>query len=221
VGRVGRALSGPTQADLQAVYRILGYLRNTAHYGLLFRAPKDEASAMPLIEAYCDADFGSAETTHRRSITGFTIKVFGVPVVFKSKRQDCVAQSTCEAELVSLNLCARYTKYLRILLSEFGVAVKEPSKIHCDNQATIAVCKGGGHLDKSKHMELKHFYVQDLMENGTISLSYIKSMLNPADGFTKPLDRAKFNIFRSEISVCECPSSTEALADRSISQGGE
>ena len=43
--------------------------------------------------------------------------------------------------------------------------------------------------EKSKHISLRHEYVRQLLEDGVISIVYVKSSSNLADLFTKGLSR--------------------------------
>jgi len=61
--------------------------------------------------------------------------------------------------------------------------------IHCDNQATIATAKNKIYNGKSRHIRLRHKIVKQLLDDGIISLDYVRSKLNISDPFTKPLGR--------------------------------
>ena len=61
--------------------------------------------------------------------------------------------------------------------------------IHCDNQTTIARAKNKIYNRKSRHIRLRHKIVKQLLDDGIISLDYVRSELNISDPFTKPLGR--------------------------------
>ena len=61
--------------------------------------------------------------------------------------------------------------------------------IHCDNQATIARAKNKIYNGKSRHIRLRHKIVKQMLDDGIISLDYVRSELNISDPFTKPLWR--------------------------------
>ncbi|KAJ9543868.1 hypothetical protein OSB04_023575 [Centaurea solstitialis] len=61
--------------------------------------------------------------------------------------------------------------------------------MYCDSEATLSKVYNSMYNGKSRHMGLRHNYVRQLIENGTISIVYVKSCGNLADLLTKPLTR--------------------------------
>ncbi|KAJ9557194.1 hypothetical protein OSB04_011808 [Centaurea solstitialis] len=61
--------------------------------------------------------------------------------------------------------------------------------MYCDSEATPSKVYNSIYNGKSPHIGLRHNYVRQLIENGTISIVYIKSYGNLADPLTKPLTR--------------------------------
>ena len=46
--------------------------------------------------------------------------------------------------------------------------------------------------DKSKHIEIRYFYIRDMAQKGAIKLQYVSTNEQVADVLTKPLCRVKF-----------------------------
>ena len=61
--------------------------------------------------------------------------------------------------------------------------------IHYDNQVTIVRAKNKIYNEKSRHIRLRHKSVKQLLDDGIISVDYVRSELNISDQFTKPLGR--------------------------------
>lgn len=61
--------------------------------------------------------------------------------------------------------------------------------LHCDSEATLARANSGTYNGKSRHINLRHDYVRQLIQDDIIAISYVKSSNNLADPFTKPLPR--------------------------------
>lgn len=55
-----------------------------------------------------------------------------------------------------------------------------------------------GYNRATKWYDIKRHTVRDLIEKNLIRFQVIDSKLNPADGFTKPLDRDAFTAFHSK-----------------------
>ncbi|KAM2426822.1 hypothetical protein ACFXTH_000984 [Malus domestica] len=89
---MSRCMQNPKKPYLEAVRRILRYVKSTIDYGLLYKKGED----CKLI-GYCNADFAGDHDT-RRSTTGYVFRIgYGV-VSWCSKRQPTMSLSTTEAE---------------------------------------------------------------------------------------------------------------------------
>ena len=53
-----------------------------------------------ILQSYVDSDHAS-DSTHRRSVSGFMCKLAGGTVLYKTKVQTIVAQSSTEAEFIA------------------------------------------------------------------------------------------------------------------------
>ena len=100
VTKLSQHLSCPTTAENQMLKHVFRYLKKTSKYCLTYtKSPTDLQ-----IQAYCDADWAASKD--RRSISGFCISLNpnGPLVSWKSKRQNSIALSTCEAEYVAISI---------------------------------------------------------------------------------------------------------------------
>ncbi|GKG34288.1 hypothetical protein Tco_0436984, partial [Tanacetum coccineum] len=84
--------------------------------------PKD--SRFELI-AYSDADHAGCKDDCKSTSVGLQF-LGGKLVSWSSKKQDCTAMSTAEAEYVSLSACCAQVKYNRI-------------PMYCDSKSAIAI----------------------------------------------------------------------------------
>ena len=73
--------------------------------------------------------------------------------------------------------------------------------ILCYNQSCINMTENPMFHDRSKHLEIKYFYIQDVMQKGAINLQYVSTDEQVADVLTKPLSRIKFKHFREKLGV--------------------
>ena len=96
VSVVSQFINNPTEEHMNAVYRILQYLKKDPGKGLFFRKVENRA-----IEVFTDADWAGSPI-HRRSTSGYCSFVWGNLVTWRSKKQSVVARSSAEAELRAL-----------------------------------------------------------------------------------------------------------------------
>ena len=85
-------MHSPKEAHLQAVYRVLQYLKGTLGKGILFK--RNEGL---VLEAYTDADYASS-IIDRRSTSGYCTFLGGNLVTWRSKKHNVVVRSSAEAE---------------------------------------------------------------------------------------------------------------------------
>lgn len=85
-------LSQPRTDHLQAVYRVLRYLKQAPGQGILL-----SATGSLHLSAYSDSDWGGCPTS-RKSLTGFCIMLGSSLISWRSKKQHTVSRSSAEAE---------------------------------------------------------------------------------------------------------------------------
>ena len=129
-----------------------------------------------------------------------------------SKKQKSVALSSCEAEIVAASEATKEGVYLKRLLEDLQLHEGEAVDLRGDNQAAIALSYNPEHHDKVKHVERRHFFIRETVEEGLLSVPYVKTVDNIADFFTKALPKETFFAMRDQIMNCDAHSSEEQRA---------
>ena len=57
--------------------------------------------------------------------------------------------------------------------------------MYCDSEATLGRAYTKMYNSKSRHIDLRHDYIRQFIESGTISIVYVRSNNNLADPLTK------------------------------------
>ena len=182
VSFLSRFSESPRLAHWNAVKRIMRYLKETSGYGLMFR----RSFANNLIVAYCDADF-AGDIDKRHSTSGYVILMNGGAVAWKSAKQKTVATSTTEAELVAASSACKAVLWARQLLAELGIEQHDATTMFVDNQSAIAIAGNRQSKEKTKHMQVKDMFIQEVIEQKHVKVKYVESENQLADGLTKPL----------------------------------
>ena len=192
-----RFQSDPRESHLIAAKRILRYLSGTVNVGLFY--PKVEN--FDLI-AYCDADFAGCKLD-RKSTSGTCHFLGNALVSWSSKKQNTVALSTTEAEYIAAgNSCAQVL-WMMHTLNDFGLSFKHVP-IKCDNTSAINLTKNPVQHSRTKHIEIRHHFIRDHVQNGDICLEFVRTEDQLADIFTKPLSEDKFIEIRRNLGVLNC-----------------
>ena len=183
VSLLSRFQADPGIEHWNALMHVIGYIKNTLDYGLIYSRDYD---ITPL--AYVDADYGGCRDM-RRSTSGYVFTMAGGPVTWSSKRQATVALSTVEAEYVAMSRCAQQMVWMHTWLDEVGIEHVIPGVIKGDSRGAIALVKNTKDHGKVKHIDIRHHYIRELVKAETITFKQIPSADNLADLFTKPLAR--------------------------------
>ncbi|EOY04695.1 Cysteine-rich RLK (RECEPTOR-like protein kinase) 8, putative [Theobroma cacao] len=141
VSVVSQYMHSPSEEHLEAVNRILQYVKPTPGKGLFFK--KNELRS---VEAFTDADWASS-VEDRRSTSGYCTKVWGNLVTWRSKKQPVVARSSAEAEFRALAQGTCELIWLKKLTEELKVSSMGPKKLYCDNKAAISIAHNLVHHD--------------------------------------------------------------------------
>jgi hypothetical protein len=72
----------------------------------------------------------------------------------------------------------------------------------CDNTSAISVAKNPIFPKKMRHVESRHYFLRDHVEQGGIEMRYIDTERQLVDIFTKPLDSSQFVDLQGKIDVC-------------------
>ena len=101
--------------------------------------------------------------------SGYIFLFGGTVVSWASKKQNCVAKHTMEAEYVACNTAASNTVWLKRFVNSLKCDLpKNPVNVFCDNQSTIFLIKSGANSSKGKHIDIHYHYIQDIVERGEI-----------------------------------------------------
>ena len=175
--------------------RLLRYLKGTIDYELIY---KRNAGALPLI-CYVDSDWAQ-DVQDRKSISGYLMKVFGNTVSWVTRKQNCVALSSTEAELVAMCAAIQDGLWIKRLLKDMHVKVPV-LKVFEDNQACISLIKNPENNKRVRHIDLKYNYISDGVKKGIIVIEYVGTKYQLADMLTKGLSRVKLKLNFNEIRL--------------------
>ena len=93
------------------------------------------------------------------------------------------AQSSAEAELAAINQGAQEGLFLQAVMEEVGFG-KIPVRVYSDSSAARAISHRSG-AGKLKHVEIKQFWIQDLIRRKALTVWKVHAKDNIADILTK------------------------------------
>nr|GEV21295.1 retrovirus-related Pol polyprotein from transposon TNT 1-94 [Tanacetum cinerariifolium] len=149
--------------------------------------PKDTAVTLT---AYADADRAGCQDT-KRSTSGSAQFLGDKLVSWSSKKYQSTAISTTEVEYIAMSRCCAQILWMRSQLTDYGFDFNK-IPLYCDNHSAIALCCNNIQHTRSKHIDIRHHFIQDQVERGVVELYFVSTDYQLADIFTKALPRQRF-----------------------------
>lgn len=190
--------SNPGISHWMGLLKLLGYVKYTKDLQLNLSKITD----LNLI-TYTDADFANNKDD-RTSMGGMIVLIDKVPITWRSSKQKLVCLSSMESEFVALTEASKELIWYQRILKEgeeceiFKLGKNAPT-LFADNQACMDFTKSPIENHRSKHIDVKLFFVRDLIYQKTFDLKYISSKLNMADIFTKPQTKIRLKWFLEQV----------------------
>jgi hypothetical protein len=192
--------ANPGPDHQHALERVFQYLRATSDQQLIFRWGAPSGSTL---FRYADTDWAS-DVNDCKSTSSYMFKLAGAAVSWSSKKQTSIALSSTEAEYISGAHTAKEAVWLRQLLSELGLDTLSPTVLHIDNQSAIVIAKNPEFHDRTKHIDVRHHFLRQVVEDSTVELRYTPTGDQVTDALTKGLPPTSFSKFWDEMGV-HCP----------------
>ena len=191
VTRLSQSLEKPSEADWITVKHVMKYLKGSINQKLMY----NKADGIE-ISGFSDSDWASSHD--RRSTTGycFIMNSQSAVVSWKSKKQQTVALSSCEAEYMAITAATQESMFLSMLAKEFGHSTTKPINIRGDNEGSLSLVRNPVINQRSKHIDIKFHFIREKYTSGFISIAHVPSGENVADIMTKPSTRPKLNDFK-------------------------
>src|SRR3954467_15056421 len=93
--------------------------------------------------------------------------------------------------------------WMKQMLTKYNVT-QEVMTLYCDNLGAINISKNPIQHSRTKHSDIRHHYIRDLVEDKIIGLEHVATDLQLADIFTKALDANQFENLRNKLGICLC-----------------
>ncbi|GJZ17872.1 retrovirus-related pol polyprotein from transposon TNT 1-94 [Tanacetum coccineum] len=188
IGVLSRFMHKPSKHHFGAAKRVLRYLAGTKEFGIWFRRTKD------------------------MNLKGFT----DTAVSWSSKKQATVALSSTKAEYVAATSSACQAVWLRRILCDLSEEQVEATDIFCDNQSAVMLARNPIYHGRTKHVEIKHHFIRELIARGEVNLKSCRTEEKLADLMTKINTRGDTS---QSITTQSSSSSSVSLEEDTESEG--
>ncbi|GJR20114.1 hypothetical protein Tco_0968641 [Tanacetum coccineum] len=149
------------------------------------------------LTAYADADHTGCQDTRRS--TSRSAQFLGDKLVsWSSKKQKSTAISTTKAEYIAMSRCYAQILWMRSQLTDHGFAFNN-IPLYCDNKSAISLCCNNVQRSRSKHIDIRHHFIREQVENDVVELYFVTTDYQFADIFTKALPREGLNFYSRDL----------------------
>ena len=197
VATLGRHAARPGTAHQHALDRAFRYLHATSNLCLVYRCGALHGTTLC---GFVDVDWAS-DINDRKSTSGFVFILAGAAISWSSKKQPVIALSSTEAEYIAAAHAVKEAVWLRRLLTELGLDLTDPTTLHVNNQSAIVIARNPEFHDRTKHIEVQHHFLRQLVDEGHISPTYLPTGDQIADVLTKGLSCEKHEKFSMDMGL--------------------
>ena len=202
LSELGRCLKCPSHKLWRALLHLVAYLVSTVNEKLVYGNVNGNEFD---VVAYCDAGH-NPHSTQGKSRMGYFIKVNGAAVIWDSRLQSVIAQSTTEAEYIVMAEVCKSIMFCSMLIKELGIIYDPPIRIRCDNQSAITISNNGSTNRQTRHIAVRYHLIRRCVQLGLVRPEFVPGNENPADQLTKRLCASKTTACRVSMmtsAVCK------------------
>ena len=180
-----REFSAPSQKSYLRLKRLVRYLVGLPRLVYKFDFIAKGQTPSDTIELYVDTDFAGCRET-RRSTSGGVALVGGGNIKHWAKTQSTIDLSSGEAELNGIGAGIAQGLGIQSICKDLGYVYK--LRVHTDATAAIGIARRRG-MGKIRHLDTTDLWVQEVVRSGRVELCKVLGAENPADIFTKYVER--------------------------------
>nr|GEW26828.1 retrotransposon protein, putative, unclassified [Tanacetum cinerariifolium] len=164
------------------------------------------------LTAFSDADHVGCIDSRKSTSGG--IQFLGDKLVsWMSKKQNCTAMSSAEAEYVALSAICAQVMWTRTQLQDYGFNYNK-IPLYCDSRSAIAISCNPVQHSRTKHIHTRYHFIKEQVEKGIIELYFVRTEYQLADMFTKVLPEDRFKYLVRRIDLVELYNLLFIVVDR-------
>lgn len=99
----------------------------------------------------------------------------GAPVLYKTNMQPTVALSSTEDEFVAASETGKMVIYVRSILDDLGIYVKDATPMYIDNAGARQMANIQKPIGRTRHLDIRYFALTEWTERDLIILKPIST----------------------------------------------
>ena len=189
----------PREVHEKALRQLLRFLFQDGLVCLSFPSETDLGGDDVLLLSFCDASHAPMRLTNRRGISGAVVVLCNCVIKCFARHQTAVSLSTCESELFAIQAAMQEILGLKLLVSRLVESLEgrvsifpKGVKLRTDSASARDLLGATDVPRKSRHTEVRIFWVREQLESQKVQIEWIRGTTNPSDMMTKVLDTKTF-----------------------------
>ena len=193
ISRCGQVASAASETNLKALLRCVGYLKGRPDRPITFRKGSGINVAVFTDAGHANEDFVAQQNDlGGKSTTGYVVLINGGAVIWRSKLQTTVADSTGYAENIAAYAAVKECAFVQQLLGEMGIEIGPiPMFTDATNTCSALLQNSSYRQSNTRHHKLKASALYQHVQEGVVHPICISSVENIADVLTKSVMKPK------------------------------
>ena len=227
---LARFMQNPSKAHWTAIKDILRYVKGSLGRGLLYASSGLTLNQPWKLRLWVDSDYATCPDTRRsragfliflnKNLVSFNsvqqrgAKRSAIPdglrdsypgLKLPSTPMDgepvpSMATGTCEAEYMALSLAVKELIWIYMVLRSMGIQIDKPCVVYEDNTAATKIANNATAIKRTKHIDVRHHFLREHVELGTITIVQVSTKDQLADFMTKVLGKELFLRMRELVT---------------------
>ncbi|GKD22607.1 hypothetical protein Tco_1224310 [Tanacetum coccineum] len=105
-----------------------------------------------------------------------------------------------KAEYIAMSRCRAQILWMRLQLTDYSFVFNN-IPLYYDNKSAIALCCNNVQHSRSKHIDIRHHFIRQQVENVVVELYFVTTDYQLADIFTKALPRERFEFLLLRLGM--------------------
>ena len=171
----------PSKAHMGAAKHVLRYLARFANFPITYKRGGFK------LTTYTDANWGW-NPDNGKSTSSYIVMLANGPISFLVGLQSLTAQSAMETELAAAAIAMKEPLFCRNMMMELGFTEGIRSvPVYIDNTSALYMAGNRNISPRAKHIAIRYSFVQELMEEGKVTIHFVKTEQQLTDLGTKRL----------------------------------
>ena len=105
-----------------------------------------------------------------------------------------------EVDYIAAGSSCSQLVWMKQMLKEYNVE-QDVLTLYYDNLSAINIFKNPIQHSRTKHIEIRHHFIRDLVEEKVVTLEHVDTEQQLVDVFTKALDAKQFEKLRGKLGI--------------------